>query len=84
MNKPTNIRLIAFGGTAVIEFLAAAVIQLRLLPFLREGTVKIGRAGSPIPVDQFVAWAVPILVALGCLSVFVGAYLVISDRRKAE
>jgi hypothetical protein len=84
MSKSVKFTLIGLIGGSVIEFLAAAVIQFRLLPFLQTDTVKFGRAGNPIPTDQFVAWAVPIFIGLGCLSIFLGVYFVILHRRKAE
>ncbi len=84
MDKSLKPALVGLRAAAVVEFLAAAVIQFRLLPFLQEGTVKFGRAGTPIPTDQFVAWAVPLLVGLGSFSVFCASYLVVSRRKKAH
>ncbi len=84
MSKSIVVPLIAFIATAVIEFIAAAAIQFRLFPFLQADTVKFGRGGNPIPTDQFVAWAVPILIGLGCLSIVLAAYLVILRKKKVD
>ena len=84
MNKSIKFPVIGLIGGSVIEFLAAVVIHFRLLPFLQADTVKFGRAGNPIPTDQFVAWGVPILVGLGCFSIFLGVYVFISNRGKTE
>ncbi len=83
MNKSLKFPLIGFIGVAVIYFLAAVVIQFRLLPFLRADTIKYGRAGNPIPTDQFVAWAVPISIGVGCFCILLAVRLVISHRKKA-
>lgn len=83
MNKSLKFPLIGLVGAAVIEILAAVVIQFRLLPLLQADTIRFGRAGNPIPTDQFVAWAVPIFVGLACVSILLAAYLVISHGEKA-
>ena len=84
MNKPIiYLKIIIILVGAALEFLAAAVIHFRLLPLLQADTINWGR-GGPMPTEQFVAYAVPILVTLGCFSILLAVVLVILDKRKAS
>jgi len=83
MNNSLKPRLIGLISSAIMLFLASATVGLRLLPVLDADTVRIGRGGTEIPTDQFVAWAVPMFAALGCLSLLLAIVLIICERKKA-
>jgi FlaG/FlaF family flagellin (archaellin) len=83
-NKFAIAPLIGLIVMTAFEFLAAAVIHFRLFPFLQADTLKFGRAGNQIPTDQFVAWAVPIFIALGCFPLLFTVWVIARSIRKAD
>ena len=83
MKNSLKPRLIGLISGATMLFLASAIIGFRLLPILDADTVRVGRAGTEMPTDQFVAWAVPMFAALGCLALLLAIFLIICERKKA-
>ncbi len=83
MSNPVDVRFVAFGAAAVVDFLLAAVFHFRLLPFLQADTIKIGRAGSEVPTEQFAVWMALGFIGLGCLCILLAVYFVASGRKKA-
>ena len=82
MNKPILVQVFGLIAASAFLFLAAAAVHFRLLPFLEADTIVL-RGGEPMPTEQFVSIAVPVLVVLGCLSVVGTAAWVYFARRKA-
>ena len=83
MSKPPVAMIIINIVGATIFFLAAAVFHVRLLPFLQADTITL-RHGIVVPTEQFIAYAVPISIAIGCfLFVCIIRVWVTSRRGKA-
>lgn len=83
MSNLVDVRVIAFGAAAVVDFLLAAALHFRLIPFLQADIIKLGRGGNEVPTEQFLAWAVPGFIGLGCLCLLLAAYFFVSHGKKA-
>jgi len=82
MSKSSIAPLIGLIVMTAFDFLAAAVIHFRLLPFLQADTIKL-RGGSEVPTEQFIAYAVPFFIAIGCLSIFFTVWVIVRRRKAA-